>query len=499
MTDRVPLSMLQRLAANSGWNCAGQAIPMLVALATAPQLVRLLGVERFGLLGIIWAVLGYLGIFELGIGRALTQSISRRRESHRSGEVWVGLLALTSIGLLVALLVGVFAHWFAARAFHLPPPLSAEVHDAFLGVALAMPFVLVSTGLRGILEAHGQFRVLSMVRSTAGSLMFLGPWTVCMVQPSLSGVVGVLLITRAATFAVLLRMCLRRTEELRWTPCWSTATLSRLLGFGGWVTVSQLVGSAWGLADRMLLGMLASPSAVAYYVTPNEIISRFGLISNSLATAVFPDFARAGASTSRASGLFLSATRWLFWSICPISLLVAAAGPQLLRLWLGPVFAREAGPLLPWLIAYLVLNSFLAIPVAFLQARDRPQVFAKFQVAELALVPALLGAGIVHSGALGAAIVMVVRVAVETVFLTMTVSRDLTAVSVKMNGLLALFAADAVAVLVVGSLAGLQERMAAVLPISLLLIASSELLVRRAHQLSARCRFPLQGNLGESQ
>ncbi len=453
-------------------------IPMLAALATAPQLVRLLGVERFGLLGIIWAVLGYLGIFELGIGRALTQAISRRRDESQAEEVWVGLLALASMGSIASLLVGGFAYWFGDRAFHLPPPLSIEVRHAFFGVAVAMPFVLVSTGLRGILEAHGHFRALSLVRSTAGSLMFLGPWAVCLVRPSLASVVGVLVLMRAATFAVLLWMCASRTRELRGAPRWSPATLTRLLSFGGWVTVSQLVGAFWGFADRMFLGLLATPSVVAYYVTPNEVISRCGIVSNSLVTAAFPDFTRATEAPRKAAELFLSAIRWLFWLICPLCLLMAATGPELMRLWLGPVFSREAAPLLPWLIAYLVINSFATMPAAFLQARGRPQTFARFQLAELPVVLAFLAAGILYRGALGAAVVMFLRLAIEVVFLTASVCGDLTAVAPKVRGFLALFGGASVGVLTVGTCAGIHERLLAATVICPLLVAGSEWMFR---------------------
>ena len=43
---------------------------MMVALATIPALVRRLGTDRFGILTIGWAVLGYFSLFDLGLGRA---------------------------------------------------------------------------------------------------------------------------------------------------------------------------------------------------------------------------------------------------------------------------------------------------------------------------------------------------------------------------------------------------------------------------------------------
>ena len=61
---------------NALLNLAGLGLPMLVALACIPPLVMLLGTPRFGLLTLLWAVVSTLGVFDLGVGRALTQQLS---------------------------------------------------------------------------------------------------------------------------------------------------------------------------------------------------------------------------------------------------------------------------------------------------------------------------------------------------------------------------------------------------------------------------------------
>jgi len=60
------------LARNTLLNFIGQAVPLLVGVATIPFIVRGLGTERFGFLSLAWVVLGYFAIFDLGLGRATT-------------------------------------------------------------------------------------------------------------------------------------------------------------------------------------------------------------------------------------------------------------------------------------------------------------------------------------------------------------------------------------------------------------------------------------------
>jgi O-antigen/teichoic acid export membrane protein len=82
-------------------NLAGSGLPMAVAFFTIPVLIRELGTERFGLLALIWASVGYFGLLDLGLGRSLTQQHSRARA--RGHQEMVAPLSWTSLVLMAAL------------------------------------------------------------------------------------------------------------------------------------------------------------------------------------------------------------------------------------------------------------------------------------------------------------------------------------------------------------------------------------------------------------
>ena len=61
-----------KLLRHTAFNLIGLGAPLLVAVGTIPVLIHALGPARFGLLTLIWAVVSYFGLFDLGLGRALT-------------------------------------------------------------------------------------------------------------------------------------------------------------------------------------------------------------------------------------------------------------------------------------------------------------------------------------------------------------------------------------------------------------------------------------------
>src|SRR6266852_2343916 len=102
-----------QLARNTAWNLLGNGAPMLVAVFCIPLLIKGLGTDRFGVLTLVWALIGYATLFDLGLGRALTQLIATKLGSGEDHEVptlvWTSLLLMLLLGILGAMVVVLLA------------------------------------------------------------------------------------------------------------------------------------------------------------------------------------------------------------------------------------------------------------------------------------------------------------------------------------------------------------------------------------------------------
>src|SRR5713226_920143 len=97
------------LARNTVWNLLGNGAPMIVAVFCIPVLIRGLGKERFGVLTLAWALIGYASLFDLGLGRALTQLVAKKLGVGEEREIpalaWTSLLLMMVLGLAGAAIV----------------------------------------------------------------------------------------------------------------------------------------------------------------------------------------------------------------------------------------------------------------------------------------------------------------------------------------------------------------------------------------------------------
>jgi O-antigen/teichoic acid export membrane protein len=73
-----------------GQNMIGAIFPILVTVVTVPLVIRIIGPDRFGVLSIIWLLVGYFGLLDLGLSRATANKIAKlaRDSVHTSAVFW---------------------------------------------------------------------------------------------------------------------------------------------------------------------------------------------------------------------------------------------------------------------------------------------------------------------------------------------------------------------------------------------------------------------------
>lgn len=390
MSDFSPANLAsgRRLARHTAWNLAGALLPLLAAVFAVPMLIHGLGVERFGVLTLVWMVIGYFSLFDLGLGRALIKLVSEKLGAGSIEEipeiVWTALLLMLLLGIAGALALLALTDWLAADVLKIPPSLQNETADAFRLLAWSVPVVILTTGLRGVLEAYQRFDLVNLVRMPMGVLTFVGPLAVLPFSNRLDAVVLVLLGLRIAFCAVHAALCARVVPALLHRAALARRHVRPMLGFGGWMTVSNVVGPLMVYLDRFVIGSVLGMASVAYYVASYEVITKLLVFSGALAGVLFPAFAASLAGDrSQAAGLFGRGVRWVFLAMFPLVLVATVFASDGLRLWLSVEFARNGTAVLQWLAAGILLSSLANIPFTFIQAAGRPDLAAKLHFAEL--------------------------------------------------------------------------------------------------------------------
>ena len=418
------------LTRNTALNLIGQGTPLLAAIFAIPLLIRGMGTDRFGVLTLVWMVIGYFSLFDLGLGRALTKLVAEKLGAGQEDEipilVWTSLFLMLLAGLLGAVAVGLLSPWLVQSVLKIPIAIQNETLHAFYVLALSIPVVISTAGLRGLLEAHQRFDLCNAVRIPMGIFTFLGPLLVLPFSQSLLPIVAVLVMGRLIALLVHLLLCFSVMPSLRRGIALCKAVVGPLLRFGSWMTVTNIISPLMVYLDRFLIGAFISMTAVAYYATPYEVVTKLWLIPGALVSVLFPAFSTSFVQDYNRTGiLFRQGVKYLFLGLFPFTLIIVTLAHEGLDIWLGPDFVENSTRVLQWLAVGVFINSLAHIPFALVQGVGRPDLTAKLHLSELPFYLLAVWWLIRLYGIEGAAIAWVARVAVDALILFAMATRFL--------------------------------------------------------------------------
>lgn len=416
------------LARNTIFNLVGQGVPMLVALFAIPFLIHGLGTDRFGVLTLAWMVIGYFSLFDLGLGRALTQVVSEKlgagQERDVPALVWTGLGMMAVLGMIGAVAVVMISPWLVQSVLKIPLSLQAETLNSFYLLAASIPIVISTAGLAGVLASLQRFDIVNAIRIPMGTFSFLGPLLVLPFSNSLFFVTLILVIGRLVAWVMHLFFCIRAMPRLRSEFSMQSSVVKPLFHFGGWMTVSNVIGPLMVYLDRFVIGALVSVAAVAYYATPYELVTKLWVIPGAIVGVLFPAFATSYVHDKpRAALLFARGTKYVFLTLFPVVVVLVAFAYEGLDLWLGSEFAQHSTPVLQWMAVGVFINSMAHTPFALVQGAGRPDLTAKLHLIELPIYLFLLWWLLHLYGIVGAAMAWTLRVAIDTILLFLMSNR----------------------------------------------------------------------------
>lgn len=406
------------LARNTVWNLTGQIAPLAVGLVAIPPLIQRLGTERFGILALVWIAIGYLSLFDLGIGRALTHLVAERRGRGATGEAgvmaWTGLALMMLTGLAVSGTLALATPWLVGHALNVPPELASETIGGFYLVCLALPGVIASAGLRGVLEGWERFDLTNGVRLLVSSLTYLAPLGASLLAPNLVAVVASLAVVRTAGALAFLLLCAKVVPGFGLVPKIDFSKSRELLQIGGWMAVSNAVSPVLVNLDRFVIGSVLTMSDVAYYATPYEVVTKLLVLPAAISSVLFPAFSRTYAGRPEATArLFLRAVQGSFFLLFPLVFGVVVLAPELLRVWVGAEFAQNSSGVAKLLAIGVLINGLAHIPFVLVQGAGRADLTGKLHLLELPLYVVLLWWLTGNYGVIGAGLAWTARVTVD--------------------------------------------------------------------------------------
>ena len=320
---------------------------------------------------------------------------------------------LFSNAILFSLVVGVAAVALAELIIpHLVGHRSPEVMHLVRIYLLNIPAALVQFLMIGLLEGSRRFgwagasRLITFVVQAASYLVLWLFGHLTVETAALSAMAGQFAAMFLSLFAVF------RQLHPRWQPSWlqwRNAVNYGLRGYPG--TVADF---ATLRMDQLLLGGLASSTAIGLYFVAVRLSEITAVLASSVGDAVMPEVA-AAKHGDRADNLLARSLRLTVYTHLIVLVPLWLAAPHILRIVYGPSFSAAGGTFRILLVASVVLTAG-GIAVSGLNGFGHPglSTIARVSsavvtvVALLTLLPRFGIAGAAMASLLGYSVMMIV-------------------------------------------------------------------------------------------
>jgi len=369
-------------------NLLGNVVPMVFAILTIPLVIGTIGNEKFAVLTIAWLFLGYFSILDLGIGRATTKFVIEYHHKGLVNEVveliYTSVLLLFFFGVMVGAALYFMTPYICDNFLNIPSYLKKETRESLRLIAGAIPFVIGVAGVRGVLEAHHQFRLLNIIKIPSSVLNYLIPAITGLLVNSLTLIVFFLALTRVILFIVYSYYCFKPLQHSGAFRKFNRSIINKLVSYGGWLTISNLIGPIMIYFDRFIIGSVLTLTMLSYYTTPYEVITKLLVVAGSATGVLFPVFAKFFLHDKlKLTEIYSLALKGIVFIMLPVCLFFSFFSHEILSIWLGDLFAENSSMVLQLLCLGILFNSIASIPYTSLQALNRPDIPAKIHLIEL--------------------------------------------------------------------------------------------------------------------
>jgi PST family polysaccharide transporter len=321
-TDHLVQNLGKHAISGGFFTVVAQGAKFILNLTSAVVLARLLSPKEFGLVGMVLAVTGLLGIFkELGLSTATVQRETITQEQV-SNLFWLNV-ALGGVVCFIGIGLAPLVAWF--------------YHDSRLtGIMVLLSFTFLLTGStvqhQALLIRQMRFRAIAIIEVMS---MLAGIVTACCLA----------LFGFAYWSLVGQQLCLAAAGLVLtwWASGWRPTMPKRhsgvapLLSFGAHLTVSDLVGRLAVSSDSILIGRLFGAEPLGLYNRAAVLLARpLEQVLTPLSAILIPVLSRLQSDPERYRRTFLRAYDTLALITLPLAALCLVLAEPLVLFVLGP-------------------------------------------------------------------------------------------------------------------------------------------------------------------
>jgi len=278
---------------NALFNASGAVAAMAISVLTIPVLIRLIGIEQYGLWTLVTATVGLVGLAEAGLPVSTTVLLSRDLATDDNDGISQTLTMALGCMLLIGTTVALVLWWSASGLAGLFTTLD-DTQRATVARSLRLGGLFIAAKLLqqitiAVGQAHRRYGVLNSLATAQAALLSLGSIVVAWRGGTVVSIMGwytaVSLGCLVAFAAFAWRLVAHRQPRVAFEAAKGKALATTSMMTWG----VSLSGALFSQMDRIVVGATLGPTSLGVYGALTSVTSKINYLSAAPIQPLLPE------------------------------------------------------------------------------------------------------------------------------------------------------------------------------------------------------------------
>lgn len=332
-----------RLAKNTMFLYFRMIFIMAVTLYTSRVVLRVLGVEDFGIFNVVAGVVAMFGFLNSSMSATTQRFISYslgKGDANLNKVFSTCVLTHALIALGVLVLVESVGLWFLYNKMIIPEVRMDAAFWVFQFSALSTVVSVMSIPFNADIIAHEKMSAFAYISIVEVCLKLLIVFLLDVGNIDKLVLYGfLLLLVQCGIFLTYMGYCLKHFKESRFRFVYEKKLFSEVFSFAGWNLWGYLASILYTQGLNILLNVFFGPVVNAARGIANQVDGAIRLFASNFQMAINPQIVKTYAAKDLESmhKLVFRSSKFSFFLLLALSLPVMIEAPVILRLWLSTV------------------------------------------------------------------------------------------------------------------------------------------------------------------
>lgn len=392
-------------------NIGGAAIRTGLALLAIPLLIRLIGIEEYGLWILVSAVIGFVTLAEGGLSTTTTVFLARDLGNEDANGA-TQTVALTLGATFFLATAAALALWLSSKALvgFFPSLGDTQREVAVQGFrigALVIWLRLLQQVLIGVEQAHQRYGIMNLLATGQAALSTLGLLAVAWVGGRTLAMMEWQAATSIASLAAHMIVAWVLVRKMTTRSAWNWRKGFDIARYSLTVWASSLGVFIYGQADRLIVGAILGTTTLGVYAAITGIAAQISSLSAMPVQPVLPVLSKWMADGDKDQLWLLrrqvkQAQEFNALAALGVGAVLFTLAQSVMRTVIPTAFIVESTVAYRIAVLIYTLSSLNAVGYYILFGTKRAQVYVGVQLFAAILSLGLIGLGASAFGLIGA-------------------------------------------------------------------------------------------------